>query len=189
MSLFSSIGKALRRVAGVALPAIGNAALPGLGGVIGGAFGSSLAASAVKRPTGFMAPAALPGAGVLVRTGARDIIQGGIGAATAASQLIDLGVPGPGIFSSSLPRGARPMVDGMCPAGYHPNKQDGLGGPAGTYCVRNRRMNPLNPRAANRSIRRIKGARKTLQKIERQLPKQRTQRRVRHVPSGYRHTE
>jgi hypothetical protein len=37
-----------------------------------------------------------------------------------------------------------------------------------------RRMNPMNARAARRAIRRIKGARKMLQQIERQLPKQRT---------------
>lgn len=79
------------------------------------------------------------------------------------------------------------MIGGACPAGYHPNKQDGAGGPAGTYCVRNRRMNPMNHRAAMRAIRRVKGARKTLQRIERQLPRQATRRRVQHVPSGYRH--
>src|SRR5512139_131029 len=39
---------------------------------------------------------------------------------------------------------------------------------------RRRRMNPMNARAARRAIRRIKGARKMLQQIERQLPKQRT---------------
>jgi len=43
---------------------------------------------------------------------------------------------------------------GMCPPGYHPNKSDGLKGPKGSYCVRNRRMNPLNPRALRRALRR-----------------------------------
>lgn len=37
-----------------------------------------------------------------------------------------------------------------------------------------RRINPLNGKAARRAIRRIKGARKMLQSIERQLPKQRS---------------
>jgi len=37
-----------------------------------------------------------------------------------------------------------------------------------------RRMNPMNARAARRAIRRIKGARKLLQRIERSLPKART---------------
>lgn len=51
-----------------------------------------------------------------------------------------------------------------------------------------RRMNPYNPRAARRAIRRIKALRREMQKIERMLPKQRSSSRVRHVPSGYRHT-
>lgn len=45
------------------------------------------------------------------------------------------------------------MPNGMqgCPSGYHPEKS---GQP---YCVRNRRMNPLNPRALSRAGRRIGG--------------------------------
>lgn len=66
---------------------------------------------------------------------------------------------------------------GACPAGWHPNKQDGVGGPAGTYCVRNRRMNVGNARAARRSVRRLKGARKLLQDIERMMPRKKAARR------------
>lgn len=66
---------------------------------------------------------------------------------------------------------------GGCPGGFHPAK-DGSG-----RCVRNRRMNVMNQRAAMRAIRRIKGARKMLMKIERQLPKQRSTRRA---PAGHR---
>jgi len=46
---------------------------------------------------------------------------------------------------------------------------------------RRRRMNPMNARAARRAIRRIKGARKMLQNIERQLPKARAP--VRRAPA------
>lgn len=60
--------------------------------------------------------------------------------------------------------------DGACPSGWHLNKQDGVGGPAGTYCVRNRRMNFGNARSARRSVRRLKGARKLLKDIERMMP-------------------
>jgi hypothetical protein len=49
-----------------------------------------------------------------------------------------------------VPMGAK----GMCPPGFHPNKADGPKGAKGTYCVRNRRMNPLNPRALRRALRR-----------------------------------
>jgi len=63
-----------------------------------------------------------------------------------------------------------------CPPGYHPAK-DGSG-----RCVRNRRMNVCNMRAARRAIRRIKGARKELQKIERMLPRRPAARSRSRVP-------
>jgi len=59
---------------------------------------------------------------------------------------------------------------GACPVGFHLDKR------TRSRCVRNRRMNPLNGRAAMRAIRRIKGARKMLQKIERQLPRAKARR-------------
>lgn len=46
-------------------------------------------------------------------------------------------------------------------------------------------MNPMNPRAARRAIRRIRGARKLLQRIERSLPKARTTHRS--APAHRRH--
>lgn len=70
----------------------------------------------------------------------------------------------PGVLANITgPLAARPA--GVCPVGFHVDKR------TGTRCVRNRRMNVLNPRAATRAIRRVRGARKMLQKIERQLPK------------------
>lgn len=69
-----------------------------------------------------------------------------------------------------------------CPSGFHPNKQDGSGGPAGTYCVRNRRINFGNARAARRSVRRLKGARKLLKDIEKMMPSKTTRRRA---PAGH----
>lgn len=42
-----------------------------------------------------------------------------------------------------------------------------------------RRMNPYNPRAARRAIRRIKALRREMQKLERALPKQRVARQSR----------
>lgn len=65
-------------------------------------------------------------------------------------------------------RGTPPQ---MCPSGYHYAK-DGSG-----RLVRNRRMNPLNPKAARRAIRRIKAARKMLTSIERSLPTRTVRRR------------
>lgn len=45
------------------------------------------------------------------------------------------------------------MPNGLpgCPSGYHPEKS------GKRYCVRNRRMNPLNPRALSRATRRVGG--------------------------------
>ena len=71
---------------------------------------------------------------------------------------------------------------GVCPAGEHLNKQDGVGGPAGTYCVKNRRMNFGNARAARRGVRRLKGARKLLRDIEKMMP---SKPRARRAPAGH----
>lgn len=73
-------------------------------------------------------------------------------------------------------------ADGSCPVGTHPIKQDGVRGPKGSYCVRNRRMNVGNARAARRSVRRLKGARKLLRDIERMMPTKTTRRRA---PRGH----
>lgn len=54
--------------------------------------------------------------------------------------------PRPKVAYISLPDGTV-----GCPSGYHPEKA-GKG-----YCVRNRRMNPLNPRALARAGRRVGG--------------------------------
>jgi len=64
----------------------------------------------------------------------------------------------------STPLGIGTAVTGGCPSGFHPNKSsyfrsDGAGGAVrvmkGTMCVRNRRMNALNPKAATRAISRV----------------------------------
>jgi len=67
---------------------------------------------------------------------------------------------------------------GVCASGEHLNKQDGIGGPKGTYCVKNRRMNFGNARAARRSVRRLKGARKLLRDIEKMMPTRSVKRRA-----------
>ena len=76
-----------------------------------------------------------------------------------------------GAAGSALVSGLGGGANGdACASGWHLNKQDGVGGPAGTYCVRNRRTNFGNARAARRSVRRLKGARKLLKDIERMMP-------------------
>jgi len=74
-------------------------------------------------------------------------------------------------------RGAQVASVAMgCPSGYHANKtsyflKDGTYVPRGSRCVRNRRRNPLNFRALNRSISRVKQAHKTAQRIEKAIPR------------------
>lgn len=46
-----------------------------------------------------------------------------------------------------------------CPPGYHPDKK------TGTKCVRNRRLNPTNPRAARRAITRLAGFERIARRI------------------------
>ena len=86
--------------------------------------------------------------------------------------------------------GGVPDELGRCPVGFHLNKQDGVGGPAMSYCVRNRRMNVGNARAARRSVRRLKGAHKLLKDIEKMMPARRAQRRALpapHLPAPHTH--
>jgi len=70
-----------------------------------------------------------------------------------------------------IPGGATGLGAG-CPSGFHPNKSDyflrsGAHVAKGTRCVRNRRRNPLNPRAASRAISRIVSAKKATKMLGR----------------------
>lgn len=64
-------------------------------------------------------------------------------------------------------------ANGMgCPKGYKPNKteyflKDGTFVPKGSRCVKIRRRNPLNPRAADRAMSRLTSAKKAAQKLNR----------------------
>ena len=105
-------------------------------------------------------PSIVRGAGAVAGAAGRGLIRGR-GAAIA------------GFAAGALTGGGAPDETGRCPVGFHLNKQDGVGGPARSYCVRNRRMNVGNARAARRSVRRLKGARKLLQDIEKMMPRRR----------------
>ncbi len=59
-----------------------------------------------------------------------------------------------------------------CASGFHPNKsayflKNGTFVEAGSRCVKNRRRNPLNPRAASRAISRLESAKKAVTRINR----------------------
>lgn len=158
MGLFSVGKKLFKRAVKKAKPFI-----PAAAGAIGGA-GAAEIATQVLRGGG---PAGLPELGRPM-------------SGLPAVRGLPGQFPTPARLTRAVAPGAVRVGDvfsmGGCPAGFHPAK-DGSG-----RCVRNRRMNVMNPRAARRAIRRIKGARKMLQSIERQLPKQRSRSRV----SGHR---
>lgn len=71
--------------------------------------------------------------------------------------------PGTGLVNriqQIIPGGATGMVAAGRPAGYHANKSsywlnDGTHVPAGTRWVKNRRRNPLNPRALSKAMGRV----------------------------------
>lgn len=88
-------------------------------------------------------------------------VIGGRGAGTAAvvsaagGLALGPGVPLPGgrrlNVRNALP-GGRPLISqSQCPPGYHLDKT------YGEKCVRNRRLNPTNPAALRRALRRVQG--------------------------------
>jgi len=78
-------------------------------------------------------------------------IGGGLMRPTDPSLVQFAGGCGAGSFRNRTPWIIGPNGFPTCPRGYHPLKN---GQP---YCVRNRRMNPLNPRALSRAGRRVGG--------------------------------
>ena len=164
MSIFS-------KLVGIAAPLVGGF----FGGPAGFAAGSAVGAAFQKAPK---APAAAPG--FMTTMPVAPGFGGGLPTSLVPIRGARLpalprapGLP-PGLPVPVAPGGFGAGAGGACPAGFHLDKR------TRSRCVRNRRMNPLNGRAATRAIRRIKGARKMLQKIERQLPKTRTRRTPAH---------
>ena len=209
MSIFSRLAKSiksgLRRIAPIVAPILG-VALPGIGGLIGstllgGLGGGGRTPPIVQRPPlpggGFVQPAAarravfggrrptiqLPPVGTPVTSmsifsSLPAIISGGARVGRAAGRVLTgrgAAAAGAGVLAGQLllPDGSA----GACPSGFHLAK-DGSG-----RCVRNRRMNFGNARAARRSVRRLKGARKLLQDIEKMMPR-RPAARARHGPTS-----
>lgn len=151
MSLLSTIGKG---IVGFASGGIGGA-LAGIGTSLLGSGG----ATATSRPS---VPTIFGGGG------------GGIN--------MPFPVSGPG--GQPLP-GYNPQgTGGSCPRGYHLNKhalaashKHGAVG-ARSICVRNRHINPMNPRAISRSLRRIKRAGKIVRRLHAFAPVRHQQRRL-----------
>lgn len=144
--LFSFIGKALGSVAKVGLGAVGGLLTGGpLGAVAGGLGATGLFGGGVKAATPTFAapispvPLALPG-------GMPILLPQGFG-------------PSFPVTTTTATNGAAAAAGG-CPPGHHLVNRMGAGGGLFTSCAKNRRINPLNPRAASRAMRRLASAKK-----------------------------
>jgi len=212
VSIFSRLAKnlkrGLRRIAPIVAPIL-SVALPGLGGQLAGIFGGALSGAGGRTPdirpssplpgAGFIQPAAvrraaprrliqLPPIGqqrttqMSIFSSLPAILRGGRAAGAAIGRAAGsrtAAAAGAGALAAQilLPDGST----GACPSGWHPAK-DGSG-----RCVRNRRMNFGNARAARRSVRRLKGARKLLKDIESMMPRRPAARPRRDLAAGHTH--
>ena len=135
---------------------------PGLFGFLGG-----VAKTALSFVTG--------GPGAAVRTAVSQVRGPRPGVPRASV----LPAPGPARFTvqpSAILPGGDPFITAgaavACPQGHHANKsdyflRDGSFVAKGTRCVKNRRRNPLNPRAASRAIARITSAKRATKMLGR----------------------
>lgn len=174
MSIFSSIGKVFKKVAGPLVSAI-----PGIGPIAGPMVSSAL--DPAYTYTGKKAAreyakygGAMPGMGFTSMPGGRP--GGGWQIPLKLPDFSGGSWRGPDAFDFLTQPGG---TGGACPPSrtlrdgrvrYARRRADG------SYYFP-RRMNPLNPRAARRAIRRIKAVRRITRDIERSLPKVTTRRR------------
>lgn len=173
--VFGFIGKAIKGVASATLGAAAVAGIPGASRIA--QYISSRRASPVAAgppvPPGFR----ITSGGTLVRDRTRGLTAA-LGAKTGVGfplTQIGGGMPGPPMIAG---RGTSFVPDqfGNCPVGHHKNKTGyWITSPQGTpsyvspgeRCVKNRRRNPLNPRATDRAISRLESAKKAVGKIGR----------------------
>jgi hypothetical protein len=169
------------------LGGIGNV-LGGIGNVLGGIQSGGILGGIQSGIQSFF-PGATPGisgGGGTLPGGAPAPGGGGIGTTgTAAGGCINTpfgsiclgGSAGPGSQFTGPGNGQLPVLatqpGGCAPRGYHLNKtgyytQQGYVAP-GTKLVRNRRRNPLNPRALSRSLSRLDGFDRATKAVEKQL--------------------
>jgi hypothetical protein len=162
--LFGFLGKAVGGIAKLA-----GKVLPGPVGIAAGAVGGLLAGSKAQQSPGIVQTTG----GVLTRSTANGGWSGGFTLPLPGPTGVKVNplaiVPGGQPFTQSV---ADRQITGGCPSGYHPNKSDyflsnGTFVAKGSRCVKNRRRNALNPRAASRAISRIESAKKASTALDR----------------------
>lgn len=167
-------GGPLGAISGAAKGAFGNK--PGPAGLTPN-MQAAIARAQAGKPLSAAARNALQGRGIAIPM---PILKAGPGFGPQATPVTR--TPGIGGFAERLlPGGATGFeVAGMaaqggmgtsCPPGFHPNKSSYWTSqgfvPAGAKCVRNRRRNPMNPRALSRAISRVESAKKASSRLGR----------------------
>jgi hypothetical protein len=173
--LFSFVGKIAKgigKVAGtVGRVAVGAAGGLLRGGPLGAVAGGLQGAGVLKTPT--MPVLMSSNTGPLGRStgimpggvsigGGLQIGPGGVGIGGG------LQIGQPGAPATMVGTNGQVCRGHMNRTGYYSAKRGGLVAP-GTVCVTNRRMNPLNPRALSRSMRRLSSAAKAMRTTEKMI--------------------
>lgn len=145
--------------------------LSGVLGAVGGFITGGPAGAILGGISGYQGgPGGSPGTSIAIRPPNLPAIGAGGG--------YNIGIGGPGginfggNFGLNVGAGAGGApVGGACPKGWHLNKHPLAASkkhgavPARSICVRNRSMNPLNPRALRKALSREKRARKLLSRL------------------------
>lgn len=172
-SFFKKVGRGIAGAAtGLVTGGIPGAVVGGVAGLAGG--------SARQRQTRALVGGAAAGTGSALIRSARQFAP----VNTGTNGGFRLPFPGPGGIrvdpGAALPGGDPLFMRSLdapkegtklaCPSGYHPNKssyflQDGTFVPEGSKCVKNRRRNPMNPRALDRAIGRMNSAKRVQAKL------------------------
>lgn len=113
----------------------------------------------VGTTAGAMLPSVLQGVGTLTRAVGQRI--GGSGAPPMRT--------GTQFRTTATAKRVAPQ-NGCCPPGWHLNKSMSCDGyPPGSFCTRNRSMNPANPKALRRGLRRVAGFGKLAQRAKKDV--------------------
>lgn len=161
MAFLGSLGSALGGIAKKTLRAAIGVAGGIAGGPVGAIAGSAITGAVERKLLGSGGSRPGPGPTQLAPWNPPGLqLPGGL-----TLDFPGFGRPGMGLTSTGARRGRVQMVNGQCPKGYHPNKtKTAQGDAARSFCVRNRRVNYGNGRAAQRAGRRLKGTVKMLRK-------------------------
>jgi hypothetical protein len=165
MSMQIKLARASTQGSGRVMPGIGD---PGLFGFLG---------SVAKKAAGFL-PGPIGGivTGILGGAAAGGLSRNGqiVSKFQEIQQLPGPPKPGPiEAIRRAIPGGQTGRFEQVaCATGFHPNKadyflKDGTFVPEGTKCVKNRRRNPLNPKALDRAMGRITSAKKKEENLKR----------------------